>query len=233
VYPSVSPVANFNGRLVRRWTVCYRDKIIESKGAPVTNVLIHVWYGVEDHYSRMVVSPVTRIRSEKHYYTFSDTNGAFSISGMLRPHIVIRSIGKGRWTTIRNPTIQLLANSSNMMIIDSNRPAAGFGLTYGQSPGSLDEFLEKHATPLFSDDEAKLERYLREVEEIKAIGAGDSPILMPIPLRRERQRSRESIQAIEATLKSKGRTECPEEHLVPKRRWQLLKRPHKGYYGSG
>ena len=58
-------------------------------------------------------------------------------------------------------------------------------------------------------------------------------ILIPIRLRRERRHSRESIQAIEATLKSKDRMQGPKEHLVPKRKWQLLKRPHKGYYGSG
>jgi hypothetical protein len=58
-------------------------------------------------------------------------------------------------------------------------------------------------------------------------------IFIPIQLRRERRRSRDSIQAIEAILKSKGRIEGPKGNFVPKRRWQLLRRPFKGYYGSG
>jgi len=159
-YPKVSPVHRFRGRVVYICNSTLPNGTKRYEGQGISNAPVHVWYVVENKQWQMVVAPRTIDKTERHYYTFTEEDGSFTVPWMWRPHLAVRSTG--RWTTISKPHIQFITDAANLKIV-GNLLSCPYLRIDGEGPEHLQKFLETSPSPLHWGDRRKLESFRKDI----------------------------------------------------------------------
>ena len=166
-HPRVSPVPKFTARAVYSANMITPGGSKRDKGQAITNAPVHVYYRVQQKSVQMVVGSRSETKASKHYYTFTDSTGGFSIPRLNRLHLATRSPGSR--TTIEKPNLQVLCDTANIRFVNTNRKNP-YLFSHGDGDAALAQFLSKDLQPLHRSDRNQLKQ-LKEDWPTKACTA--------------------------------------------------------------